>query len=232
MALNTVLSAQVLPGAILRYTAAIQRLAEAARNKKEPFTWGAFETLYGEQGPIRYVSSVETFDALGKRGSVPELVARVFGAADAPRFLEEVGACIASQSLTVAADRPDLSYLRSPFKPGEFKAAAVTRTRIRPGARESYEELLRKLSEAIPKLDDPSQLMVRQTIVGNVAEYVSIRPLRELRELDAHRTPEQLLIQAFGASEGGLIFRNGGAAIEEIERSIVGYRPDLSNPVA
>lgn len=232
MALNTVLSVNVQPGAIGRYTTAIQRLAEAARSKKEPFTWGAFDTLYGEQGPIRFVSNAENFAALGKRGSVPELVARVLGATEAPRFVEEVGACVASQSLTVSIDRPDLSYVRSPLKPGELKVAAVTRALVRAGARESYEELMRKLSEAIPKLDDPSQLIVRQTVIGNVAEYVAIRPLRDLAELDAHRTPEQLLVQAFGASEGGLVFRNGGAAIEQIDRSIVGYRPELSNPPA
>jgi hypothetical protein len=232
VALNTLLSVHVQPGAIGRYVMAISRLADAARRKKEPFTWGAFETLYGEDGPIRFVSSAETFAALAKRGSVPELAARVLGAAEAQKLVEEVSSCVASQSTTITVDRPDLSYVRSPLKPGELKAASVTRARVRAGGRESYEELMRKLAAAIPKLDDPSQLIVRQTLVGNVAEYVAIRPLRDLAELDAHRTPEQLLTQAFGPAEGGMIFRNGGAAIEQLDRSIVGYRADLSNPAA
>jgi hypothetical protein len=232
VALYSLLSVQVQPSAIIRYTAAITRLAEASRKKKESFTWGAFETLYGQEMSIGFVSTADTFEALGKRDNVPELVARVLGASEAPRFVEEVSACIASQSLTISVDRADLSYVRSPLKPGELKAASVTRTIVQPGARESYEELLRKLSEAIPKVGDQTQLIVRQTVDGNLAQYVSIRPLRELSELDAQRTPEQLLTQAFGASEGGLIFRNGGAAIEQIERSIVGYRADLSNPAS
>jgi hypothetical protein len=232
MALNTLLRNQIQPSAIGRYVAAIQRLAEAARKQKEPFTWGAFQTLFGEQqGGFAYVSIAENFEALGKRGGVPELAARVLGA-DAPRFLEEVGGSLVSSSLTISIDRPDLSYLPRPLAPGQMKAAAVVRTEVRPGMRESYEDLLRKLSEAIPKVGDPSQVIIRQTIVGNVSEYVSIRPLRDLAELDAQRPPDQLLTQAFGASEGGLIFRNGGAAIEHIERSVVGHRPELSNPPA
>ena len=229
MALHTVLSVQVQPSALLRYTAQVQRLAEGARKNKEKFTWGAFQVLFGEQLGLHFVSSAESFAALEQRGMLPDLAARVLGA-DAPRFLEETGACVAAQRLTVGVDRPDLSYVRGPLQAGSARAAQVTRIRIRSGGREAFEELLRKLAEAIPKLDDPAQLITRQILVGNTAEYVAIRPLASLAELDAHRTPDQLLTQAFGPGEGGLIFRNGGEAIEHIEREIVGLREELSNP--
>jgi len=232
MALNTVFSVEVQPSAVVRYATQVQRLAEAARKKKEPFTWGAFQTLFGEQMGFRFVSSAETFAALEARGMLPELAARVLGASEAQRFLEETGACVASQRMTIGIDRPDLSYLRGTLQPGSVRAASVTRIRARSGAREALEELLRKVAEAIAKLDDPAQLITRQTIVGNTAEYVAIRPLGALADLDAQRTPEQLLTQAFGPAEGGLIFRNGGEAIEKIEREIVGLREELSNPPA
>ena len=231
MALTTVLRNRIQPGTLPRYLAAIQRLAEAARKQQEAFHWGAFQIVYGEDGGFAYVSSADTFAVLEKRGGVAELAARVLGA-DAPRFLEEVGACIASTSSTVSLDRPDLSYVPRPLAPGQMNAAAVVRAEVRPGLRESYEELLRKIAEAIPKVGDPAQVIVRQTLIGNVSEYTAIRPLRELAELDAQRTPDQLLTQAFGASEGGLIFRNGGAALERIQRSIAVHRPELSNPPA
>jgi hypothetical protein len=230
MALNTVLSVEVQPGAILRYTAQIQQLAEAARKKRETFTWGAYQTLFGERTQLHFVSSAESFGALEARGSAADLVARVLGATEAPRFLTEVGACVAAQRMTVSVDRPDLSYQRGELKPGEVRAASVTRIRIRPGAREAFEELLRKLAEAIPKLDDPAQLITRQVVVGNTSEYLAVRPLRQLADLDAQRTPDQLLTQAFGPGEGGLIFRNGGDAIQEIERELVAIREELSNP--
>jgi hypothetical protein len=229
MALHSVLSVQVQPGAFVRYVGHIQRLAAAAAKKKESFTWSTYQTLFGEQMSLHFASAAESFEALGARGGVPELVARVLGASEAPRFLEEVGGCITAQRLTVGIDRPDLSYVAKPIPLKEVRAASVTRARIRPGAREAFEELLRKLAEAIPKLDDPAQLVTRQTIVGNTAEYIAIRPLRELAELDAQRPPDQLLTQAFGAGEGGLIFRNGGDAIEQIEREIVRAVDELSN---
>ena len=232
MALNSLLSVRVLPSGIVRYTATVQRLAEMARKKKDPFSWGAYETAYGGEPRMHFVSSADTFAALGKRGTVPELIARVLGAADAPRALEELGASIASQQMTISVDRPDLSYVAAPIKAGEPKAAVVTRAVVRPGSRQAYEEMLRKIAEAIPKLGEPAQLITRQTVVGNVAEYAAIRPLRELGEIDAQRTPDQLLTQAFGPDEGGRIFRSGGEAIVEITREIVVYRADLSNPAA
>lgn len=230
MALNTVLSVEVKPSEAARYAAHVERLASAARSKKEKFTWGAFSTLFGERTAFHFVSAAETFAALEARGTVPELVARVLGAQDAARFVEETGAHVVSQRMTIGVDRPDLSYVRSAIQPGSVRAAQVTRIRIRPGGREAFEELLRKVAEAIPKLDDPAQLLSRQIIVGNAAEYVAIRPLRSLADLDQQRTPDQLLVQAFGPGEGGLVFRNGGEAIEQIEREIVGYREELSNP--
>jgi hypothetical protein len=230
MALNTVLSVEVQPGEVVRYAAHVERLADAARKKKEKFTWGAFQTLFGERMAFHFVSSVESFAALQARGTAAELAVRVLGASDATRFVEETSACVAEQRLTIGLDRPDLSYLRGTLEPGSVRAGSVTRIRIRPGGREAFEELLRKLAEAIPKLDDPAQLITRQIVVGNTAEYVAIRPLRELGDLDAQRTPDQLLTQAFGPSEGGLIFRNGSEAIEGIERELVGLREELSNP--
>ena len=230
MALSSVLSVEVQPGAIVRYTAKIQELAAAAKKKREKFTWGAYQTLFGERMRLHFVSAAESFAALHERGTPADLVGRVLGAAEAPGFLTEVGACVAAQRLTVSSDRPDLSYLRGELAPGSIRAAVVTRIVVRPGAREAFEELLRKLAEAIPKVDDPAQLVTRQVVIGNLAEYVTIRPLRDVAELDSHRTPEQLLTQAFGPGEGGLVFRNGGDAIQEIERELVSLREELSNP--
>jgi len=230
MALNTVLSVEVQPGALVRYTTAIQRLAAAARKQKDAFTWGAFRTLFGERLALHFVSSVDSYKALGVRGTVPDLVARVLGAGEAPRFVEEVGGCVASQRLTISIDRPDLSYVRAPLRPGAARAALVSRIVVHSGARDAFEELARKLAEAIPKVDDPAQLITRQVVVGNFAEYSLIRPLAELGDLDAQRPPQQLLIDAFGPSEGGLIFRSGGDAIESTERALVAYVEDLSNP--
>ncbi len=230
MALTTTLSAQIRPDALRRYEAAVQRFAEGARKKKEKLHWTAHQTMFGEQMRFHFVSTAESFRALQERGTLPELAGRVLGN-DALGWLDEVGACTVAQRFTISTDRPDLSYARNEMRAGEFRHASVTRLRVRLGGREAAEELIRKLAEAIPKLDDPTLLVTRQVLVGNPAEYVIVRPLRDLGDLDGQRRGEALLTQAFGAGEGGLILRNGGEAVEQIEREIVMYREDLSNPL-
>ena len=99
-----------------------------------------------------------------------------------------------------------------------------------PGKQEACEEVIRKVAEAIPKLDDTARLMTFQTVVGNLSEYWTVRPLTDLSKLDDQRTPQDLLIQAFGPAEGGLIYRSGLDAMTRLQRSILVYRPDMSNP--
>jgi hypothetical protein len=230
MPLVNILSVQLRPDAIRRYEQNIQRLADAARKKKEAFHWTTWNVAFGETPAIDFASTVETFAELGSRGTVPELVERCLGAKEALAFMDEVGNCVVGQRNTLSVDRPDLSYVEGAFDPKAHPIAVVTEVRVRPGGRDAFEELLRKLAEAIPKVDDPTRIVSHQAMIGNLAEYWTVRPAREMRDLDTQRGPDDLLGQAFGAAEGGLIFRNGVEAIEQIQRSIAMYRPELSNP--
>jgi hypothetical protein len=232
MALTHILRVQLQPGATVRYEEAIRRLAEGARKKKDPLRWVAYQTLFGTSPAIAFVTRVDSFAELAKQGTPQELVTRVLGEKEAPGFAEETLGCVVASSQTVSLERPDLSYVRNPIPPAGVPFVSVNRARVRFGMREAYEELIRKLSEAIPKVDDPATLIVRQVIVGALGEYLVVRPLRELAELDAQRSPDQLLTQAFGPGEGGLIFRNGGEAIESLDREIVARRDDLSHAPA
>ena len=130
---------------------------------------------------------------------------------------------------TISRERPDLSCPPDRRDRG-YPAAIVTVLRARPGRQEACEELIRKLAEAIPKVGDPARLVAFQTLVGDLAQYWTVRPLQNLGELDRQALPADLLNQAFGAAEGGLIFRSGLEAIDDVRREIVLYREDLSNP--
>src|SRR3990172_8106579 len=77
---------------------------------------------------------------------------------------------------------------------------------------------------------DPARLVAFQTLVGDLARYWTVRPVENLGELDRQLQPAELLNKAFGAAEGGLIFRTGLESIQEVRRQIVLYRQDLSNP--
>jgi hypothetical protein len=137
--------------------------------------------------------------------------------------------CTISQQVTISLDRPELSY---PTEQAAriFPAAVVTQIRARPGRQEALEELIRKIAEAIPKVGDFSRMMAYQVMVGVLADYWTVRPLEDLSELDGQLPPAELLDRAFGAAEGGLIYRTGLEAIEEVKRQIVVYREELSNP--
>jgi hypothetical protein len=213
----------------MQYEELVRNLAARAVDKREAFHWAAHQTAYGELGTLHFVSEDPDFAGMAARGNTQELILRVLGEAEGAKTMASLLECVVSQRVTISLDRPELSY------PSEqidriFPAAVVTQIRARPGGQEALEELIRKISEAIPKVGDPSRLMCYQVMVGTLSEYWTARPLEDLSELDDQLPPAELLDQAFGAAEGGLIYRTGLEAIEEVKRQIVVYRQDLSNP--
>jgi len=230
MSLLEVLHHSVRPGQLDTYEEKIRQLSERAGARKDSFHWNTFQTAIGDLGNFHYSSAAEGWAALQKRGNAQQLVERLMGEKEGRRWLAETAACLVSATQTVSMDRPELSYaegatLRPPF-------ALVTVVRTRPGEQEAFEEFIRKIAEAIPKVDDRWRLVTRQIVIGNLREYRTVRPLQDLAQLDSLPQPEALLGQAFGAAEGGLIYRNGMAAIEHVERRILALRKELSNPAS
>ncbi len=229
MPLTSILSVQVRPDRFAQYEELVRNLAARAVDQRDAFHWAAHQTAVGELGALHFVSEEPDFAGVAARGSTQELIHRVLGESEGAKALTSMLECTISQQMTISLDRPELSY------PPEqidriFPAAVVTQIRARPGGQEALEELIRKIAEAIPKVGDPSRIISYQVMVGMLAEYWTARPLEDLSELDDQLPPAELLNQAFGAAEGGLIYRTGLEAIEEVKRQIVVYRQDLSNP--
>jgi len=229
MPLTSILSVQVRPDRFAQYQELVRNLAASAIEQRDAFRWTAHQTAVGELGTLYFVSEEPDFAGLAARGSSQELIHRVLGEDEGANALASMLECTISQQMTISLDRPELSY--PPEQTDRiFPSAVVTQIRARPGGQEALEELLRKIAEAIPKIGDPSRIIAYQVMVGMLAEYWTVRPLEDLSELDEQLPPAELLNQAFGAAEGGLIFRTGLEAIEEVKRQIVVYRQDLSNP--
>jgi hypothetical protein len=229
MSLTTVLSEKIRPERVRRYEELLQRLAKQAVQKKQGWRWTAHQTAFGEVNTLHFVSEAPDFAAIGARGLPDELVRRLLGEKDGDEWLQQANECVLSMQQTISRERPDLSY--PPERPDRrHPVALVTMLRARPGQQEACEELLRKVAEAIPKAGDPARVVAYQTVVGELAQYWTVRPLQDLGELDRQMQPADLLIKAFGAAEGGLIFRTGLGAIEQVRREIAFYREDLSNP--
>ena len=227
MALTTVLSVQVQPDRIRAYETLVQKLAEKAA-KEDEFRWTAHQVGFGELGRIHFVARHADWSELGRRFPMNALMEKILGAQQAQKMEEEANACSAGQRYTVGVDRPDLSY--PPEGREILPLAVVTLVRARSGRQDAVEELIRKVAEAIPKVDDPSRILTYQTVLGDLSTYWTVRPLEDLSDLDAQRQPADLLTEAFGPAEGGLVFRAGLEAIEQVERELLIYRPELSNP--
>lgn len=227
MPLTTVLSIQTRPEKSLEYEDLLRELAERARERDDPGRYTTHQTLFGELGAFHFVSRNDDWSSLSSRGMVQQIIARVMGEEEGREWSRRSTACIATAVHQVSVDRPDLSYPPDGEEPAPL--AVVTLAHARPGGQEACEELIRKVAEAIPKLDDPTRIVAYQSAIGDLSQYWTVRPLDALDDLDEQRQAQDLLVQAFGASEGGLIWRSGVQAIQEARREIVALRPDLSN---
>ena len=226
MGVNTV---AVRPDRMADFERNVAELADEATNKEEQWRWTAHQPQWGEIGRVHFVYTAADFAELERFGSVADLYQRTLGEPRGREAFAESSACLQSVRHTLAIDRPDLSYAMD-GNPTEYPWAVVTELLAKPGAQEACEELIRKVAEAIPKVSDPSHLMTFQTMFGDMRLYTTVRPVKALSELDSHAAVPELLDRAFGAAEGGLIFRSGTEAIEDAHRELVVYRSELSNP--
>ena len=232
MGFDRITTITLRPDRIVAFQEQVAELANAAAEKDEKWSWTAHQTLFGEGPTIHFASRAETFAEIEAQGQVEGLWLRAMGETRGLEAMMRAQDCIASMQQTVSIDRPDLSYSSGVASPEEYPYAAITLARARPGHFEGLEELIRKVAEAIPKTGESSKLLTYQVMFGQMGSYWTLRPLRSLAELDEQLPATELLNQAFGHAEGGLLWRSGSEAIEEARREVVVYHPELSNPPA
>lgn len=232
MALTMVNSVTVRSALTRQFEDHVRLLAEHASEKGEAWKWTGHQVLFGDTRTLHFAYEAPDFAALSQLGTVEDLWKRAAGPVRGAELFDRTNECIEAAEHTISIDRPDLSYLPDEQDRTAHPFAVVTTARVRPGHSEACEELIRKLAEAIPKVDDPTRLIAYQSMIGDMHLYWTVRPLRGLEALDDATPPADLLTRAFGPGEGGLLWRTGNEAIQEARREIVAYREDLSNPPA
>ncbi|MAE96814.1 MAG: hypothetical protein CL910_19370 [Deltaproteobacteria bacterium] len=228
MPLTTVLSIEVRPECARAYEQLCLQLAEQAKQRGSSPSWSAHQGLIGAGNPLHFVVESEDFAGLAASARVDETVRAALGEEAAADWLQSASECIASQRQEVAVDRPELSYAPNGSDP-TAPFSIITVVRARPGHQEACEELIRKVAEATPKTDDSSSLSTHQTVIGDLTQYWTARPINSLAEMDDILPAPELLSRVFGPAEGGLIYRSGMDAIERVERAITIHREELSN---
>ncbi len=229
MQLTSSLRVSVSPASVAEHEEGVRKLAEKARKDTQSQKWIAYQTLAGQAGRYLYASEVESWADLATRERPPEHVVRLFGEKQGREVFEQISRGIEHMEQCVFLRREDLSHIEPPS--GE-PAPLMLRTvlRVSPGGQDTCEELIRRVSEAVPKVNDERRFATLQTLIGELTEYSIIQPIREPALLDRQHTIPELLDEAFGAAEGGLILRSGREAIQSIRTDLWTYRSDLSNP--
>lgn len=232
MALIHVLTVRPRPEKARHYEDILQRIAERARSNGVKHRWSAHQTIHGAAPAYHFVSEAADWATLGARDvTAVAFVMSLFGSKDGQKVRDELAACAGESESLIAHDRPDLSCLADEpeLARGSAPFALVTRLLARPGHQDAVEELVRKIAEAIPKVDDPTRIATYQILIGPLRSYWTERPLLGLGDLDAQAMPGDLLTRAFGPGEGGLVFRSGTEALEQSVRTITALRPELSH---
>lgn len=231
MSLVSIFTDDVRQDKLNDYEELIAELARGARDQDEGWRWTAHQTAFGPLSRIRYVSWHEDYADLERQGDPLALFTRVLGEKKGRNLLEDVNECLTSNERALNQHRTDLSY------PQERSTAiapvvSVAMLRPRPGGQAAVEELLRQMAEAIPKTGEQAQIRCYQTLTGEMFNYVIVRPLERLADLDQQSVARDLLVKAYGQQEGERIFQAGIEATLETQREILAYREDLSNPPA
>jgi hypothetical protein len=229
MPLITSLRVSVRVGEIDEHEESVRRLAAKASADANTRNWVAYQIVAGDAGSYIYTSTVESWADLVSRETTPDMVRRLFGERTGNSLLAQMNRGVDSlQALTFRA-REDLSCPpeESPEEPAPFLQRL--RVRARSGGQEACDELIRKAVEAVRKTDDERRFLTLQPLVGDMMEYSIAQRLRDPAQLDRIPSVPELLISAFGASEGPAILRAGREGIERMQADLSIHRPDLSN---
>jgi hypothetical protein len=227
MSINTVVRYRIRPDRIPAWENALADIAKRAHEESDPIRYLCAQVQGGELSSYDIVLPGETVSEAATREPAPALIARLFNSKEAARVMADTSGSILSAQSTILRDRPELGY-PDEAGGGEMAAAVVTTAVVRPGHQEAVEELFRKVAEAIPKTGDVRRFSTWQPLIGDMRALHAVRPVRAFADLDQIGPIDELLVQAFGPAEGGLVYRAAGEGLESLTSQLMVLRADLS----
>ncbi len=227
MPLFNILRVNVEFGAATNYERGVRWLTGAAQASSDAFKWTARVSQNSEGLEYSFATRAETYAELLALEPLPALARRLLGEGDGNAFLELVGTGVRSSSSSIVRSREDLTSAAQRSEPAPL--TLVTRIRVSLGGQRAFEDLLRKINEAAVKLDEKRGVFVVQTAIGDMSQYAILQPIDNPSELDERKSPQELLVAAFGEKEGEEAFQAAAPYLQEVLSSLSVYRPDLSN---
>ncbi len=228
MSILTIVSYSVHPERAAIFEEALAQVAERAREVSGALRWSTGQVICGDLGHYEISMRSESVAEAAQRATASAMLGRLFDAREAQRLLGDLSQSIREGRTSMLRDRTDLSY--APELTSQLPVAwVILRALIRRGSHEACEALFTHTAEAIPKVGDPRRFDVWQPVIGNLLEIIAVRPIFELEQLDTIESLSVLLQKSLGKSYGSKIHRNGLAAFDETESTLLAYREDLSN---
>lgn len=227
--------ARVKPDKRAEFDAVGKKIAEANR-KNQGDTWVAFETIYGENNVVTFVSTRASYaDAEKGFNAFMGALGKGYGQAGAEKLFQDYGNTLVSSRGEIRRRRLDLSANVT----GDAAAAAkfvgqsrwlrTVRVRVRPGHASDYESFLMLLKAGVEKASEKSALLVSQAVAGQEGTVFYITRLgKTLGDFDGGPSMKDLL-----GDEGYQNYLKVSAeSVLGTETTINHFLPELSNPPA
>lgn len=212
-----------------------KKIVEANR-KNGGDTWLTFDTMYGDNDTMAFVSTRKDVGAIDTANDMFMKALKDAYGDGAEAVLHDFNACISSGRGVIRKRRPDLSF-NAPANDddyakliGEARYIRTTTVRFKPGHPSDTEELFGMIKQANAKSDPSSMMLVSQAIAGDAAGTYYISSLGpSIGSLDSTAPP---LKEVLGEEDFAKYEKIVADSVISSESTIAKIRPELSNPPA
>jgi quinol monooxygenase YgiN len=214
------------------FDAIAKQIVEANR-KNDGDKWLTYQTDYGENDTVYFVSRRENLGAIDTAATAfMKAMKESFGPA-AESMLQDMDKCAISSRGEIRRRRVDLS-VNMPRDPAEYEKQVgaarwimTTAYRIRPGHVSQFEELAHMVKSAAEKQNNSAVVSIAQSVAGTPGMYFYVTRLTpSLGDLDSQvLSVKQILGADFPKWEQGI-----GEATLGTETILARFLPALSTP--
>jgi hypothetical protein len=207
---------------------------EVAMNRKDGDRWLAYDTVWGVDNTVYFVSTRSSFAdaAIGINAFETAIKKGAGSEAGMRKLFSDFDATTDSQSGTLFRRRWDLSsaapadMAASNKIIGQAHWLRVITTRVRPGKTLAYEAELRRTKEANDRMNSGVPFWVSQSTAGtSPGVYRTVNLLKSLAELDSIKTLQQVRGDSYAS-----YMKTVEDAVERTEIIVGRMLPELSNP--
>ncbi len=228
-----VYSVKVKPEKRTEFNNLIKKMVDA-NHKNKGDEWIAYETVYGNQGTVSFVSPRKNYAEIdAATGAFMAAMNKALGAPAAAKMFADLDACSLGSSAEIRRRRWDLSVNPPANEEEQLKSVGgwrwlrVTTVHLKPGKSPQYVDNIKMVAEAVRKDGGSFPVWISQAVTGPPTFYITMFG-KSLADFDAQ---EKLsLSKILGDERYKEYMRISAECIDSIRTEINRFVPELSNP--